>query len=306
MGIYQILSVLKEVVDKLSPYIFILCAEILSILIRNSKNVNGIVIEGVEYKLTQYADDTTFLLDGSSSSLESTLNILEYYAVISGLKINYSKTKAVWIGSKKYSKTVFHKKRWKLDWESTQFSLLGIKFDVNLENMSKLNFEGKLGEIKKIIHHWLPRKLTPIGRNTIIKSLLIPKITHLLITLPNPPEKFIKELNALLLSFLWNKKPPKIKKEVLYQNISSGGLRMVELNNFIVALKITWIRRLITTNVKWSKLFEVITQCSLRDLTSNGDFYMTQKIMQVTNSFWKDVLYSWKTLQLKQSPCSCL
>ena len=52
------------------------------------------------YKLTQFADDTTIILDGTSKSLQATLNILEIFGEISGLKMNSEKTKLIWIGSK--------------------------------------------------------------------------------------------------------------------------------------------------------------------------------------------------------------
>ena len=90
--------------DPISPYLFLLCAEILGILIRNNKDIKGITIEGVEYKLSQYADDTTIFTDGSPSSLDGIIRILDYFATLSGLKINPSKTKMIWIGSKKILK----------------------------------------------------------------------------------------------------------------------------------------------------------------------------------------------------------
>jgi hypothetical protein len=42
-------------------------------------------------------------LDGSEESLNETLLELEWFKKISGLKINFSKTQVIWIGSKKYS-----------------------------------------------------------------------------------------------------------------------------------------------------------------------------------------------------------
>ena len=47
--------------DPISPYIFILCAEILGKMIRNDQDIKGITINGNEYKLSQYADDTQLL-----------------------------------------------------------------------------------------------------------------------------------------------------------------------------------------------------------------------------------------------------
>ena len=44
--------------DPISPYIFILCVEVLGIMIRKSKDVKGIKINNVEFKLSKYADDT--------------------------------------------------------------------------------------------------------------------------------------------------------------------------------------------------------------------------------------------------------
>ena len=102
--------------DPIAPYLFILCAEILAILIKQNKNIKGICIENTEHKLSQYADDTSLALDGSPESLFAALDTIEYFASFSGLRINSSKTKIIWIGSKKFSDQVFHHTRWKLDW----------------------------------------------------------------------------------------------------------------------------------------------------------------------------------------------
>ena len=55
----------------LSPYLFILCVEILAEAMRKDKIIRGITIDGQEIKISQYADDTTLILDGSSVSLHN-------------------------------------------------------------------------------------------------------------------------------------------------------------------------------------------------------------------------------------------
>ena len=113
--------------DPISPYLFILCAEILSIKIRNNSNIKGICINGIEYKISQLADDTTLLLDGSEDTVNKTFDILYHFSQFSGLKINFDKTLVIWIGSLKYS-TRSIKTKWKLDWGNNNFKLLGIQF----------------------------------------------------------------------------------------------------------------------------------------------------------------------------------
>ena len=63
------------------------------------KKIKGISINGKEYKLSQYADDTQLILDGTEKSLKSALNLLKQFYLMSGLKINVDKTRALWIGS---------------------------------------------------------------------------------------------------------------------------------------------------------------------------------------------------------------
>ena len=100
---------------------------ILAVKIRQNKNIKGIHINGTEFKISQYADDTTMFLDGSTESLNQTLWELECFANISGLKINFDKTQVVWIGSKKFSTSAI-KTKWKLSWSANKFKVLGIIF----------------------------------------------------------------------------------------------------------------------------------------------------------------------------------
>ena len=72
----------------LSPYLFILCAEVLGNTIRKDNEIRGI---------------KTLILDGSKSSFLRSLYSLDAFASISGLKVNYEKTEALWIGASKSS-----------------------------------------------------------------------------------------------------------------------------------------------------------------------------------------------------------
>ena len=45
-----------------------------------------------------------------------------------------------------------------------------------------------------LIQQWRRRFLTPIGRITVIKTLLIPKLNHLFISIPNPKKEIVSLL----------------------------------------------------------------------------------------------------------------
>ena len=172
--------------DPIAAYVFIMCAEILSLMTKNNKKIKGITIDDKEYKLTQFADDTTLLLDGSKTSLQGSLNVLEIFGNISGLRMNTDKTKIIWIGRKKFSKDKISTK-YQLEWGTTKFKLLGIDFSVELKDMTDMNFTQAINKIEKIIAPWKKRMLTPIGKITVIKTFLLTKLNHLFTSLRIPP-----------------------------------------------------------------------------------------------------------------------
>ena len=79
-----------------------------------------------------------------------SLQILQFYAEISGLKINLDKTNVIWIGSKKHSEDKICVK-WGLKWGFSTFKLLGITFCVDLDRMLNLNYAPRIQEIEKIL-----------------------------------------------------------------------------------------------------------------------------------------------------------
>lgn len=275
--------------DTISPYIFILCAEILAVKIRNSKDIKGIVINKEEFKISQFADDTSLFLDGSDKSLHSTLKVLHEFAHYSGLKVNFEKTNVIWIGSLKYS-TRSIKTRWKLNWGTISFKLLGLMFHVDQRKMIDMNFNDKIDKIKNSITYWNRRELTPIGRITVVKSLLLPLLTHLFISLPNPDIQILHKINNLFFDFVWQG-TPKIKRTIFIKDYAEGGLKMIDVYAFIKSLKLTWLRRLLTENKKWSTL--VSNVINIEKLCNFGNEYTEKIVCQLRNCFWKDVLHSY-------------
>lgn len=279
--------------DPLSPYLFILCAEILAIKIRGNKDICGIHVLQTEHKMSQFADDTSLILDGDEKSLSESLIELDWFAKMSGLNINFSKTQVIWIGNKKYSSDILCQDK-NLSWGETSFKLLGVNFDVDLDKIVKLNYFDRIVQIKSLLKQWSKRNLTVIGRITVIKSLVLPILNHLIISLPNPDEETIKKINDLMFTFIWNSPVNKVKKDILCKEYSEGGLKMIDLNVFINALKSTWIRRFCEKNCKWQNIF--MSYIDKNKLFSCGGAYIKNLYLKIKNYFWKDVLRSWEML----------
>ena len=108
---------------------------------------------------------------------------------------------------------------------SSSFEILGIFYNIeDMNNITSINIYRKMGEVKKLIRIWQARNLTPYGKITIIKSLLISKFTHMLLSLPSPSTEIIKELEQLFADFLWSGKPPKFRREILEAETKLGGI----------------------------------------------------------------------------------
>ena len=131
------------------------------LLIVNDKNLKGISVNGNDFKISQFADDTTLILDGSRSTLLAALNILAVFGNMSGLKVNMDKTKLVWIGKKRHSKDKLNVGK-DLIWGASDFTLLAIKFSVDLSNMIELNYLPAINNLEKLLNLWSHRYLTPI------------------------------------------------------------------------------------------------------------------------------------------------
>ena len=290
--------------DPLSPYVFLICAEALGYLIRKNKNIKGIAVDNIECKISQYADDSTIILDGSNESLLQTLNILELFKQLSGLKINEDKTNVIYIGSLRYMRPNRNITSKKLHWvEDGKFSALGVHFSINLVDMIDLNYQSVLESVINLMRHWSKRNITVLGRITIVKSLLIPKFNHLVLSIPNPPVDFLKNLQKKIYEFIWKGKRDKISRDQLSNNYADGGLRLIKVDLFFEALKSTWIRRIATGNIdeKESVLFSKITGIDIYDLEKGVNH--TKRIAEdIQNDFWKDVLFAWSKVKKNHSP----
>ena len=284
--------------DPISPYLFILCTEFLTLAFKTNNQIEGLKINNKTHKTSQYADDTSVFIKASERNLQESLNTLNWFYLRSGLKINFSKTKVIKIGPIRETDRRFCREN-DLDWVSN-FTALGIDYDVmNIKNITINNIENKIKSMEKLIQLWMFRNITPIGRICVAKSLILSKIIHVLQSLPSPPPEYLKKIEKILINFIWKGKRHEIKKETLYLEYGSGGLNMVDISKFDQSLKLTWVRKIVTGEYEWS---DFAREYKIDWLVKTDENYHLTIYNATTNPFWKSVAFAYsqwfKTLKV--------
>jgi hypothetical protein len=69
---------------------------------------------------------------------------------------------------------------------------------------------------------------------------------------------------------------------------------MINIENFIAYLKMSWVKKLIFDTAKWQSI--IGTEVDISNVIKFGPVYALQKLEKSKNMFWKDVMKSWKRL----------
>ena len=269
--------------DPSSGYIFNLAVNLLANQIKQSRHLSGIQLNNNEIRISQYADDTLLFLR-SSQCIKGALHELNTFSEASGLALNVRKTSYLRIGTANNDCGGVHGVK-----QVNSLKILGITFTNNNINITHNNFTPKLIQIEKEVSQWQRRHITPLGRIVVIKSLLLSKLVHIFTALPNPCSTDIKKLERLLFSFLWGSKRDPVKRNKACQRYENGGLQMVDIEAFVKSMKLTWLKRMLTSKAEWSH----IAQKELPDIHSLV-CYGSEKLQSINgniaNEFWKDVI----------------
>ena len=133
-----------------------------------------------------------------------------------------------------------------------------VHFDVTLSDMQR-NYQIWLDSIKRELYSWKFRHLTFFGKLTVIKTLCLPKLTHVFTIVPNPCSTFITELESAFKHFIAINNPSVVCEVTRHMRKNEGGLGMLKINQFWKAIRMSWLRRLITSKSTWAHLHKTET-----------------------------------------------
>ena len=276
----------------ISANLFVLIVEILADAIRQNKRIRGIKIKDVEFKITQYADDTMLYLQ-DQDSLHTVLLMLEKFTTCSGLKINRDKSEAIWIGAS----SNYRHKPFNLKWTKKSIKSLGVIISVDQDEMVKQNYTDKLLKVEHIIKVWSKRKMTLKGRILIVNSLIVPQMLYVGTVLPCP-KWALDKYKLITRAFVWQNKPSKVKYLCLINKLENGGLKLQDIESKLSAIKLKWVKKITDPDYQapWksyiASFFKGDSQYIPHYNLDKGD--LPKKAIK--DKFYKELLHMWTSI----------
>nr|GEZ82414.1 hypothetical protein [Tanacetum cinerariifolium] len=225
----------------LSPLLFILVLEVLSRNIRQDERIHGVKIKKETFKLRAFADDLVLMLENPLKDIELLMNKLKEFGSFAGFKVNKQKTKIVTKNMKTQDQLkLMNKTGFQVE---KKVKYLGIVLTSMNCMLFQNNYVKVWNEIKKDLLRWERLKLSLLGRISVIKMNVLPKMMFLFQTIPviisDAP---FKEWQKDISKFIWQGKKPRVKYKILQDAKERGGLGLPDLKVYHAACCFVWLK----------------------------------------------------------------
>ena len=290
----------------LSPLLFILVVELLSIKIRGNRNIVGMLDNTLddnttETKVISYADDMSLFLK-SSESLNIALKEIDDFRLFSGLVLNRSKSIGMRLGNNVEHPAEEEGLKW-LD-PKENIKILGIFFNPKKEaSLIEENWNIKIESIKSLIIRWSKRNISIWGKCLISKTYLLSKINYIIQSL-SLPDSVLKEIDNLIFKYLWKQDTntngfERINRKTLCLSIKKGGLSMISIIDQQHVMLLRWLYRLHSRYKHTHTHFKIVNYY-FKQLGGFEYSYFNKISLSLFNglqtirsSFWKKALTVW-------------
>ena len=258
--------------------------------------------EGQELKISSFADDTQIYIS-DKKSLDESMKALNVYSAASGAKINTDKTKGVLLGGLKQDVEMTESLTW-----VKSMKALGIPQGTEPE--MNMYWNKLLSKARGRLEQWKSRKLTLLGKNLIVKSLVI-SIFMYGAGFKVIPDTVIEDLKCLIWSFFWEGKPEGVRRNVCQQSLSDGGLGCVNIKNILTTKRIMLVKRIVSgDHERWKQLPRTYLSCLDEKYCQKYSALLLSDIEEeIKNAdiplFYKQCLLAWQEMrQMELEPDS--
>jgi hypothetical protein len=227
--------------DRSSPYIFVICVEIL--LIKLEMGGGGTIVgreavnsEGQEINSVgeAFADDVTVVYKLKEGATKKILEILDGFGSVSGLQVNREKTHIMVTGTEWGGASDIEGIKIK-----SECKLLGIMID-NKNARLQQNWDSSIIKIRGLINYWNQYNLSLTGRVMVAKTFLLSQITFLMGIIPME-KKTADQIEIMIEKYTLGKL--QVARDRIYNKIEQGGLGLLKIWELNIAMKSSWVNR---------------------------------------------------------------
>lgn len=282
--------------DPLSPLLFNLVGETLSFLINQGVKENickGILLPGSAGVIShlQFADDVILFLNADESSLYGIKRILQCFQLLSGLKINFSKSQVFCFGNNSAA-SLYSPRILGCMLGSIPFKYLGATIGSSPRSLSFWN--PLVQKIRAKIESFNAQNISVAGRLVLLKAA-IDSVPAYWFSLYRLPASIIKLIERIRCSFFWGHASDNTSKKLhllswnkICQSKEFGGLGLASIRDRNVALLAKWWWRAFSErNVFWNNIlthsYGHSWTYNLGDIPINKASYIVKNIVSVKN-----------------------
>ena len=123
----------------------------------------------------------------------------------------------------------------------------------------------------------------------MIKTLCLPKLNHVVAVVPNPSVAHLKLLESELKFFISDSNPNIVDETTRKMAVKDGGFGVPNINTFWKSIRMSWLRRSISSDSTWFKLHHHEVFPNAFDPTRSNFESLSKAKSKCMNPFWKEV-----------------
>ncbi len=232
----------------LSPLLYVLVIELLALRLRSNPNIVGFSVCGERIVSSHYSDDAVIKIT-QNRCFKEVYKDLGLYEMGTGAKVNYEKTKGLWLGCWRGRvddpfEGLYTDTTQKIVWTSGNVKYLGIY--VGNDEPDVLTFRDIVPKVKRRLNYWKPLALPVLSKARVVEIFLASKIWYAASFYPVPAH-FEKEINAAFIDYIvFPKNRVEVNRMEMEKERGCGGIKLINVQLKSVTPKIHWLMRLLT------------------------------------------------------------